>query len=156
MTVHVTKMRRVNSDFLLQSCWWRHWRHRQLFRLIGLAPKLCGNYYIYKTKQVFLSSINVLFAWGGGGEDFFDEGNYYTVTRCLLLDDISMGKVTKHLLILLTCLICFTHSWREVQKRFLIELLELNTLNEHSSYEFLMRKKVPFLFWKTIFDKVLK
>ena len=29
--------------------------------------------------------------------DFFDEGNYYTVTRCLLLDDISMGKVTKAL-----------------------------------------------------------
>ena len=91
---------------------------------------------------------------GGGGGDFFFDGTY--VTRCLLLDDISMGKVTKHLLILLTCLICFTHSWREVQKRFLIELLELNTLNEHSSYEFLMRKKVPFLFWKTIFDKVLK
>ena len=33
---------------------------------------------------------------------------------------------------------CLTHPWREVQERYLIELLELNTLNEHFSHEFLM------------------
>ena len=39
---------------------------------------------------------------------------------------------------------CLSHPWSEVQERFLIELLELNTLNER------------FLFGKTIFDEVLK
>ena len=53
------------------------------------------------------------------------------------------------------CFICLTHPWREVQERFLIELLELNTLNEHFSYEFLIRKKYIFVS-KTIFDKLLK
>ena len=50
---------------------------------------------------------------------------------------------------------CLSHPWRGVQERFLIELLELNTINEHFSYEFLMRKKYIFV-WKTTFDKVLK
>ena len=40
-----------------------------------------------------------------------------------------------------------THPWREVQERFLIKLLELNTLNEHFSHVFIS---------KNIFDKVLK
>ena len=35
---------------------------------------------------------------------------------------------------------CLNYPWREVQERFLIKLLELNSLNEHSSYEFLIRK----------------
>ena len=48
-----------------------------------------------------------------------------------------------------------THPSREVEEKFLIEILELNALNEHFSYEFLMRKKY-LLIWKTIFDKVLK
>ena len=48
---------------------------------------------------------------------------------------------------------CLTHLWREVQEIFLVKLLELNTLNEHFSYEFLMRKKYLFI-WKTICDKV--
>ena len=50
---------------------------------------------------------------------------------------------------------CLTHPWREVQERFLLKLLELNTLNKHFSYEFLMRRKYFFI-WKTIFDKVQK
>ena len=33
------------------------------------------------------------------------------------------------------------------QERFLIELLELNILNEHFSYEFLLHKKYLFI-WK--------
>ena len=48
-----------------------------------------------------------------------------------------------------------THPSRELEEKFLIELLELNALNEHFSYEFLMCKKYLFI-WKTIFDKVLK
>ena len=53
------------------------------------------------------------------------------------------------------CFMCLIHPWRNLQERFLIELLELNTLNEHFSYKFLMRKKCLFI-WKIIFDKVLK
>ena len=53
------------------------------------------------------------------------------------------------------CFMSLTHHWREVEKKFLIELLELNALNEHFSYEFLMRKKYLFI-WKNIFDQVLK
>ena len=53
------------------------------------------------------------------------------------------------------CFMCLTHPWREVQERFLLKLLELNTLNKHFSYEFLMRRKYFFI-WKTIFDKVQK
>ena len=37
-----------------------------------------------------------------------------------------------------------THPWSKTHERFLIELLELNTLSEH------------FSFGKTIFNKVLK
>ena len=39
---------------------------------------------------------------------------------------------------------CLTHPWSDIQERFLIELLELNTLN------------VLILLGKTIFNKVLK
>ena len=53
------------------------------------------------------------------------------------------------------CFMCLPHPCRQVQERFLIELLELNTLNEHFSCKFLMRKKYLFI-WKTIFDKILK
>ena len=53
------------------------------------------------------------------------------------------------------CFLCLTYLWWEVQERFLIKLLELNTLNEQFSYDFLKRKKYLFI-WKTIFDKVLK
>ena len=53
------------------------------------------------------------------------------------------------------CFLCLTYLWWEVQERFLIKLLELNTLNEQFSYGFLKRKKYLFI-WKTIFDKVLK
>ena len=53
------------------------------------------------------------------------------------------------------CFMCLTHRWREVQERFLIKLLELNIINEHFSYEFLMRRKYLFI-WKTRFDKVQK
>ena len=50
---------------------------------------------------------------------------------------------------------CLTHPRKEVQERFLVKLLKLNTLNEHFSYEFLMRRKYLFI-RKTIFDKVQK
>ena len=54
------------------------------------------------------------------------------------------------------CFMCLTHPWREVQERFLIELLKyFNTLSEHLSYEFLIHKKYLFM-WKTLFDKILK
>ena len=53
------------------------------------------------------------------------------------------------------CFLCLTYLWWEVQERFLIKLLELNTLNEQFSYGFLKCKKYLFI-WKTIFDKVLK
>ena len=53
------------------------------------------------------------------------------------------------------CFMCLTHRWREVQERFLIKLLELNIINEHFSYEFLMRRKYLFI-WKIRFDKVQK
>ena len=45
---------------------------------------------------------------------------------------------------------CLTHPRKEVQERFLVKLLELNTLNEH-----IMRRKYLFI-RKTIFDKVQK
>ena len=45
---------------------------------------------------------------------------------------------------------CLTHPKKEVQERFLVKLLELNTLNEH-----IMRRKYLFI-RKTIFDKVQK
>ena len=70
---------------------------------------------------------------------------------------ISMRKVTMHLVILLMYFMCLTHPWREVQERFLIKLLELNTLNEHFSYEFLMRRKESmFLFGKLYLIKYRK
>ena len=50
---------------------------------------------------------------------------------------------------------CLPHPWRETQDKFIIELLELITLNEHFSYEFIMRKKYLFI-RKTVFDKVLQ
>ena len=50
---------------------------------------------------------------------------------------------------------CLPYPCRQVQERFLIELLELDNLNQHSSCKFLMRKRYLFI-WKTIFDKVLK
>ena len=54
-----------------------------------------------------------------------NEDNYIAVHGCLLRDGMSMGKVTKKYLInLLTCFMCLTHPWREVQERFLTELLE--------------------------------
>ena len=53
------------------------------------------------------------------------------------------------------CFMSLNHPSREVEETFLIELLELNALNEHFSYEFLMRKKYLFI-WKNIFDKLLK
>ena len=48
------------------------------------------------------------------------------------------------------CFMCLTHPSKEVQERFLVKLLELNTLNEH-----IMRRKYLFI-RKTIFDKVQK
>ena len=48
------------------------------------------------------------------------------------------------------CFMCLTHPKKEVQERFLVKLLELNTLNEH-----IMRRKYLFI-RKTIFDKVQK
>ena len=48
------------------------------------------------------------------------------------------------------CFMCLTHPRKEVQERFLVKLLELNTLNEH-----IMRRKYLFI-RKTIFDKVQK
>ena len=53
------------------------------------------------------------------------------------------------------CFMSLNHPSREVEETFLIELLELNALNEHFSYEFLMHKKYLFI-WKNIFDKLLK
>ena len=50
---------------------------------------------------------------------------------------------------------CLPHPWRETQDKFIIELLELITLNEHFSYEFIMRKKY-LVIRKTVFDKVLQ
>ena len=49
-----------------------------------------------------------------------------------------------------------TDPWREVMERFLIELLELNTLNESTFHMNFCCIKSTFLFATTIFDKVLK
>ena len=38
--------------------------------------------------------------------------------------------MAKHLVILLTCFMCLTHPWRMGLERFLIEFVELNTLND--------------------------
>ena len=65
-----------------------------------------------------------------------------------------MGKVTKAFSYFNVSHVSH-YPWRKVLERFLIELLELCTLNEYFLYEFLMRKST-FLFGKTIFDKVLK
>ena len=51
---------------------------------------------------------------------------------------------------------CLTHPWREVLERFLIELLELNTLNESTFRMNFCCVKSTFLFGTIIFDKVLK
>ena len=51
---------------------------------------------------------------------------------------------------------CLTYPWREVLERFLIELLELNTLNESTFRMNFYCVKSTFLFGTTIFDKVLK
>ena len=67
-----------------------------------------------------------------------------------------MGKLTKAFSILLTCFICLTHPWREVLERFLIELVELNTLNESTFCMNFYCVKSTFLFGKTIFDKAMK
>ena len=68
---------------------------------------------------------------------------------------MSMGKLTKAFSILLTCFICLTHPWREVLERFLIELVELNTLNESTFCMNFYCVKSTFLFGKTIFNKAL-
>ena len=81
-------------------------------------------------------------------KDFCNEDNYIDVHGCLLRECMSMEKVTKHLVIIFMCFMCLTYPWRELQKRYLTELLELNTLNEHFSYEILMRKKYLFI-WKS-------
>ena len=51
---------------------------------------------------------------------------------------------------------CLTHPWREVLERFLIELLEINTLNESTFRVNFYCVKSTFLFGTTKFDKVLK
>ena len=54
------------------------------------------------------------------------------------------------------CLMCLTHPWREVLERFLIELVELNTLNESTFCVNFYCVKSTFLFGKIIFDKAMK
>ena len=66
-----------------------------------------------------------------------------------------MGKVTKEFSYYFNVSHVSHYPWRKVLERFLIELLELSTLNEYFLHEFLMRKST-FLSGKTIFDKVLK
>ena len=51
---------------------------------------------------------------------------------------------------------CLTHPRREVLERFLIELMELNTLNESTFCVNFYCVKSTFLFGKTIFDKAMK
>ena len=51
---------------------------------------------------------------------------------------------------------CLTHPWREVLERFLIELVELNTLNESIFCVNFYCVKSTFLFGKIIFDKAMK
>ena len=51
---------------------------------------------------------------------------------------------------------CLTHPWREVLKRFLIELIELNTLNESIFRMDFYCVKSSFLLGTTKFDKALK
>ena len=50
---------------------------------------------------------------------------------------------------------CLTHLWREVLERFVIELMELNTLNESNFRMNFYCVRSTFLFG-TKFDKVLK
>ena len=51
---------------------------------------------------------------------------------------------------------CLTHPWREVLQRFLIEIVELNTLNESTFCMNFYCVKSNFLYGKTIFDKKMK
>ena len=51
---------------------------------------------------------------------------------------------------------CLTHPRREVLERFLIELMELNTLNESTFCVNFYYVKSTFLFGKIIFDKTMK
>ena len=51
---------------------------------------------------------------------------------------------------------CLTHPLREVLERFLIELVELNTLNESTFCVNFYGVKSAFLFGKIIFDKAMK
>ena len=54
------------------------------------------------------------------------------------------------------CFMSFTHPRREVLERFLIELMELNTLNESTFCVNFCCVKSTFLFGKIIFDKAMK
>ena len=51
---------------------------------------------------------------------------------------------------------CLTHPRREVLERFLIELVELNTLNESTFCVNFYCVKSTFLFEKIIFDKAMQ
>ena len=51
---------------------------------------------------------------------------------------------------------CFTYPRKEVLERFLIELVELNTLNEGTFCVNFYCVKSTFLFGKIIFDKAMK
>ena len=89
-------------------------------------------------------------------KDFHDEDNNIAVTRYLLRDDMSMGKVTKAFSYYFNV---FHMSHSPVEggtERFLIELVELNTLNESTFCMNLYCVKGTFLIGKTIFDKAMK
>ena len=109
-------------------------------------------------------------------KDFHDEDNNIAVTRYLLRDGMSMGKVTKAFSYYFN-VFHMSHSPVEVTKafsyyfnvfhmshslveggteRFLIELVELNTLNESTFCMNLYCVKGTFLIGKTIFDKAMK
>ena len=51
---------------------------------------------------------------------------------------------------------CLTHPRREVLQRFLIELMELNSLNESTFCVNFYYVKSTSLFGKIIFDKAMK
>ena len=89
-------------------------------------------------------------------KDFHDEDNNIAVTRYLLRDGMSMGKVTKAFSYYFNV---FHMSHSPVEggtERFLIELVELNTLNESTFCMNLYCVKGTFLIGKTIFDKAMK
>ena len=81
--------------------------------------------------------------------------NYIAVTGCLLRNGISMEKVTKAFSYSFNVL-HVSHAWKEVLERFMIELLELNTLNESTFRINFYCVKSTFLFETTIIDKILK